>query len=431
VTATATPAPGQLFDIPGVPGQTQFFDQYEDTQSLAITVNSGSQQPVTGIADFRRTDVVLAWRLHFSWSAVAWTAGTGQTLSSSAYAPYNIIGPTKLAIQNQYNAINVESGIDLYIQELIFPYPRTQAGGAGSNAVINGGNPAGDPIANTGQGYLNASMPQANLVAPAAWTNASTSFDLLLWLPGGIWLDEYYALTIDGNYLGAVPDLFVSPQYMAGTQRLIKPQITMNQGLGNRDVAPVYTTALTPTSDSASTFSSTCTLSIRRRGVYGSSNTMVLPPTQPWQYSFTTQRFTIAGVTVTSNLKVPDNTGQVLCAYLRLFDPSAANGGAPIQLSALAASTQAVQFLYGSGLTWFQGTAEEMQDRWLNQRGFLLPAGVIAFDFATDEQGNFTNKRCPNTYTTAGLQFVLNFTSSTSSTAYAVMGLMSLVYVTG
>lgn len=424
--------PGQLFDIPGVPGQTQFFDQYEDTQSLSVTVNSGTQQPITGIADFRRTDVVLAWRLHFAFTSQSFTAGTGQTLTTSAYAPYNIIGAVKLQIQNQYNAINIESGIDWYIHELVFPYPRTQAGGGGSQPIINGANPAGDPVANTGQGYLNASTPQANLVAPAAWTRSSTSWDLLLWLPGGVWLDEYYAMTIDGNYLGAVPDLFVSPQYMAGTQRLIKPAITMNPLLGGTtDTSPVGTTALTPTSDSASTAAITTSFSIRRRGVYGSSNTQVLPPTQPWQYSFTTQRFNLSGVTVTSNLKVPDNTGQVLVAYLRMFDPSAANGGAPIQLSALASTTTAVSFLYGSGLTWFQGSALEMRDRWLNQRGILLPQGVIAFDFMTDEQGNLTNKRCPNTYTTAGLQFVLNFTTATSSTAYAVMGLMSLVYVTG
>lgn len=421
--------PGDLFDIPGVLGQTQFFDQYEDTQSLNVTVNQSTQQPVLSIADFRRTDVVMNWKLHFSFTSQTYSAGTGQTLTNSAYAPYNIIGPVKLQIQNQYASINVESGIDLYILNLIRPYRRSAA----DLLVINGSNPGGSPLASAGQGYLNVATPQASLVAPTVWSRSLGSWDLLLDIPGGVWLDEYYAQSIDGNYLGAVPDIFVSPQYMAGTQRLIKPQITMNPLLGaTTDVSPVQTTSLTPTTDTASTASITSSLSIRRRGVYGSSNTRVLPPVQPWQYSVTTQRFSINGLTKTSTLKLPDNSGQILSCWLRLFDPLAAGGaGGPIQLSALGGVLDNVQLLYGSGLTWFDGSAEEAQMLWLEQRGFLLPQGVLAFDFAVDEQNNITNKRCPNTYTTAGIQWVLNFTSTTSAAAYAVMGIESLVYVTG
>src|ERR1035441_3810553 len=88
-----TVTPGQGFDIPGVPGQTTWFDQTEDTNLLSFTPSASGQQPILGIADFRRTDVVFNWVHHFSFSAVSWTAGTGQTLTNSAYAPYNIIGP--------------------------------------------------------------------------------------------------------------------------------------------------------------------------------------------------------------------------------------------------------------------------------------------------------------------------------------------------
>ena len=429
MTTQAAPAPGDYFDIPGVQGQTQFFDQFEDTQGLSVTVSSSSQAPVLGIADFRRTDVIFNWQLHYTFTNQVFTAGTGQTLTTSAYAPYNILGPVQLQIQNQYASVNVESGIDLYVLNLIRPYRRS----ASRHGVLNGANAEGAPVGNAGVGYLNVSTPQASLVAPAQWTRASTAFDLLLDLPAGIWLDEYYALSIDGNYLGALPDVFVSPQYMAGTQRLIKPALTMNPLLGvTTDVAPVQTTSNTPTSDTASTASITATLSIRRRGVYGSSNVNVLPPVQPWQYSVVTQRFSINGLTKTSTLKLPDNSGQILSTWLRLFDPSANGGvGAPIQLSAIGGTIESVQLLYGSGLTWFEGTAEEAQKLWLDQRGFLLPQGVLAFDFAVDEQDNLTNKRCPNTYTTAGIQWVLNFSATTSSTAYAVMGIESLVYVTG
>lgn len=420
--------PGSLFDIPGVQGQTQWFDQPEDTQDLAVTVSSSVQQPITGIQDFRRTDVVLAWVLHFEFTNQTFTAGTGQTLTTSAYAPYNVIGPVQLQIQNQYSSVKVESGVDLYILQLIRPYRRTAA----QLGVNNGANPPGSPVGTAGQGYLNASTPQANLVVPSQWTRSSTAFDLFLGLPGGIWLDEYYALSIDGNYLGAEPGLFVSPQYMAGTQRLIKPAITMNPLLGaTTDIAPVQTTTNTPTSDTASTASITASLTIRRRGVYGSNSTLVLPPVQPWQYQVTTQRFSIGGQSLV-NIKIPDNTGQLLSCWLRLFDPSANSGvGAPIQLSALSTNPGSVQFQYGSGLTWFLGTAEELQYWWIEQRGVLLPQGTLAIDFAVDEQGTLSNKRAPNSYTTAGLQWVLQFTNPTSSTAYAVLGTESLVYVTG
>jgi hypothetical protein len=426
-TAPAT-QPGSLFDIPGVQGQTQWFEQSEDTAFLPVAVNQNVQQPVTGIADFRRTDVVLDWRLHFQFTNVSFTAGTGQTLTNSQYAPYNIVGPTKLQIQNQYASVNVESGIDLYILELVRPYRRTAAI-LGSN---NGADPFGAPAGNVGIGYLNAATPQGNLVVPAQWARTSTAFDLYLPLPGGIWLDEYYALSIDGNYLGAEPDVFVSPQYMAGTQRLIKPQITMNPLLGpTTDVAPVQTTSNTATTATASTAAATANLTIRRRGVYGSNSTLTLPPTQPWQYQVTTQRFSIAGQSNVS-IKIPDNTGQLLSCWLRLYDPLANGGvGAPIQLSALSTAAHSVQFLYGSGLTWFDGTAEDLQELWLRQRNVLLPQGVLAVDFAVDEQNNITNKRAPNSYTTAGLQWVLQFAAPTSSAAYAVLGTESLVYVTG
>ena len=75
--STQTVMPGQGFDIPGVPGQTTWFDQIEDTNLLSFTPSAVAQQPILGIADFRRTDVVFNWVHHFSFSAVSWTAGTG------------------------------------------------------------------------------------------------------------------------------------------------------------------------------------------------------------------------------------------------------------------------------------------------------------------------------------------------------------------
>ena len=421
----STVLPAATFDIPGVPGQTTWFDQYEDTQDVAVTVSPSVQQPVTGIVDFRRTDVVFNWAHHFTFTAPNWTAGTGQTLTNSAYAPYNIVGPTRLKIQNQYNSVEVESGIDWYIFNLIRPYRRS----AHQRGILQGANPEGSPAGNNGVGYLNVATPQPNLVVPAQWSRA-TAFDLFLGVPGGAWFDEYYALDVSGNYLGALADVFVSPQYMAGTQRLLKTSILMNPLLGpTTDTAPVQTTTNTPTTDTASTASITATLSIRRVGVYGTTAAASLPAPQPWQYRWKTDRFSLSGKSQ-AIIQVPDDAGQVLCTYLRIFDPAANGGvGAPVELSAFAANSLAVQFLYGSGQTWFQGTAEECQLLWLEQHGFLLPQGVVAIDFATDELDTFTNKRAMNTLNTAGIEWSVQFAAPLSSEAYAVLGVESLVYV--
>ncbi|MDA8385417.1 MAG: hypothetical protein M0Z88_04050 [Actinomycetota bacterium] len=411
------PVPGASFDLPGVPGQTQWFDEYEDTEDLPVTLPASTATPLLGIADFRRTDIVFNWRHKLNITTQDYVAGT-ETLNASAYAPYNVLGPVKLKIQNQYSAVDVENGIDIAIFNAIRPRLRSDRRGN------NGANPAGDPVGATGQGYLNASTPQANLVAPAHWTDASTAYEWMFDIPGGKWFDEYYALDIAGNMLGGGGPVFVSPQYLAGTQRLIKTSIKLNPGLAaTTDEGPVVAngTITTP-----ATFAGSGTLSIRRQGVYGSNSVATLPPQQPWQYSLQTNRLPIAGVSQ-KVLQVPDETGQLLCLYGRMFDPLAASGiGAPIQLSEVTK----IEMTYGSGLSWFDGTPDEMQLKWLEQHGFLLPQGVFAFDFAIDENDRFSNKRALNTLTTAGIQCKLYFSSPTSADAYCVLGTESLVYVT-
>ena len=223
---------------------------------------------------------------------------------------------------------------------------------------------------------------------------------------------------------------------MAGTQRLIRPSITMNPLLGpTTDVAMVQTSSAGAPGDTPSTAAMDATLSLRRRGVYGASSTLVLPPSQPWQYSVTTQRFGLSGVSQ-AILNVPDQSGQVLSTWLRLYDPSFNPGpgvtGLALPLGpAFGVQPNSITMAYGSGLTWFQGTIDDWFDQWLQQRGFLLPRGTIAFDFAIDEQDRLTNKRALNTYTTAGIQYRLNFDTPMSPTTYGVMGVESLVYVTG
>lgn len=421
-TQSAVVQPGASFDIPGVPAATQWFDQYEDTYDLAFTPSPTGQKKILNIQDMRRTDVVFNWEYVFAFTNTV--TFSVDDVNRAPYFPYNLIGPTKQLIQNQYACIDVESGIDWFIFNLARPYRKTAA----DHAIGNYANPAGSPVGGASQGSLYAGDPQANLIAPEQFGTAAIAADttdtvnLVLDMPAGVWFDEYYALDVAGNFIDAIADLFVSPQYMAGTQRLIQPNIRTNALLSDSaaDESP-YTTA----SGSASTVASSGTLNIRRAGVYGNNVTASLPAPQPWQYQWLTQRMTLSGVS-RKVLQVPDDAGQVLFMYLRLWDPTANSGiGAPIT----SASISKITLEYGGGLTRFEGDALELQAEWLSKRGILLPPGVYGYDCAIDELGTFSNKRALNTLNTAGIEWSIEFTGAQSSSAYAVLGMESLVYV--
>lgn len=422
------PLPGSYFDVPGVPGgATQWTEQDDTTTNLVTAQSSSAQTQIQGIQQYRQTDVVRDWFACLAFTAQAYAVGTGQTLTASTYAPYNAIGSVKQIIQNQYASVDIENGIDWYIFNLIRPYRYGYA------PINNYSNPVGDPVGGTATGYLTTALAQANQVNTAVWATGTTAYNLVLRLPAAQWFDKYYDLAVTGEPLSQPHPALVSPQYMAGTTRVITPSINLNQGLGAvSDTTPVVTTTATPTSDTASTFTGNATLRIRRRATYA-GNPAVQPPVYAWQYRWKTQRFGLSGVS-RADLLVPLDTGQLLSIYIRLFDPSASSGaGLPININTVTR----FNLQYGSGLFWFDAqtiggtTASELtQALWLDQHGSLLPQGVLALDLAIDERQQLTNARALNTLTTAGILAHLEFTSALSSTAYAVMGTESLVYVT-
>lgn len=417
------PLPGQWFDIPGVQGGATQWTHQDDTTSNLVTAQSAANQvPITGIQQYRQTDVVCDWEMDLAFTAQAYAAGGG-ALTASAYAPFNSVGPVKQIIQNQYASVDVESGIDLYIFNLMRPYFFT---GSGTPTNLFSA-PQGDFIGSTALGYLTPALAQANQINAAQWTTATAAYNLMLRLPAAQWFDKYYDLAVTGEPLSQAHPALVSPQYMAGTTRVVTPQIFLNQGLGaTTDVAPVNGTGGAPT------FTGNSTLRLRRRAAYA-GNPAVLPPVYAWQYRWKTQRFGASGVSRIDML-VPLDTGQLLGIYGRMFDPSAAAGlGTPININTISR----VNLQYGSGLFWFDaqtigGTtaAQLAQQLWIKQHGNLLPQGVIAFDLALDERSQLTNARALNTLTTAGIDFHFEFTAPLSATAYIVMGTESLVYVT-
>lgn len=414
--------PGQYFDVPGIPGgATQWTEQDDSTTNLATVLSQTNQIPINGITQYRQTDVVSDWTMCINF-AVVYTAGTS-TLTPSAYAPLNLIGPLKQIIQNQYASVDVESGIDLYIFNLIRPFSQAEM----VSGVNNYYNPAGDPVGGTASGYPTAAIAQANNINAAAWSTATTSFNVVLRLPAAQWFDRYYDLAVTGEPLTQPHPALVSPQYMAGTTRVITPQIFINPlGAAATDLGPVNIGAGTGTA------TGTANLRLRRRASYA-GNPAVQPPIYAWQYRWKTQRFSLAGVS-RQDLIIPLDTGQILSTYVRLFDPAAAGGlGAPININTITR----INLQYGSGLYWFDaqtigGTtaAMLMQRKWLQNHNSMLPPGVMAFDMGQDERGQTTNARALNTLTTAGVILHLEFTGALSASAYAVLGTESLVYVT-
>lgn len=418
--AQQAPPPGAFFDVPGAPGgETQWLEEYEPTQALAFTLSQAAQTQVLGIQPFKQTDVVSDWIMELN-MAQTYTGGSGQTLTNSEYAPHNQVGPVKLTIQNQYASVDVEGGIDLYIFNLIRPNKNTDF------THLLGFNPEGFPAGSTALGYPLAANAQANLVAPAQWANTVATYNLFYRLPAGQWFDVYYDRAVSGEPLQAPHAALVSPQYMAGTTRVITPNVKMNAMLGTAagslDQAAVYSTTVAGTGTTAA--SGTGSMTFRRKGVYAGSP-LILPPAYPWQYRWKTDRIGIGGASQ-YKFQIPLDAGQVMACYLRLFDPAASTSGRAIALSAISS----ISLQYGSGLNRWTGTAMEWQEQWVRNRGPLLPPGVIAFDLAKTERGLITNSRVLNTLTTAGILISVVFTGAQSSTSYGVLGVESLVYVT-
>jgi len=85
--------------------------------------------------------------------------------------------------------------------------------------------------------------------------------------------------------------------------------------------------------------------------------------------------------------------------------------------------------VYGSGLFRYQDTYVDAQARTIAKHNALLTKGILAWDFALDEQDAITNRYALNTMNTSGIQIQLTFSGTQSSTAYAVVGVEALQYV--
>jgi hypothetical protein len=404
--ASSGPTPGSFF---GVPGLTQWTDQAEANSGAVVALSQTAQTPWNTAVPFKQTDVVFWWDFGFSWTNTA-TAGAGQTITTSQYFPYNVISESALSIQNMYNSVHCLSGVDLAIWQLIRPMRSNTDEynylGANPSALWAGATAA----------------LEANQVSGNAQSSASTAINFSLEFPVSLELDFYFDILKDGTLNGQPHRAIVSPQYMAGSARILAPSLKFAAGFSaNTDQGPfTTTTATSPTTDTPSTYAGSITLDIIRHGVYGSNNVALMPVVYNWQYIRDAKNYGIAGKTVV-DIPIP-TYGQILSIFVRMYDPTA---GAAIDLTALTKA----QLQYGSGLLRFDDTPMRNQRRWFKQHGCRLPVGIIVWDMGLDDYGRVTNANALNTLTTAGVNIHLEFASAVSSTAYIVVGVEALSYV--
>ena len=423
----------------GLPGFTERFEQYENLNGILTTISTaagaiGAVTPFNPPASFQKTDVVFWWELEcYITEQMAFTVG-GVTFSPEA--PANKFQGLRLKLQGQYTPIEFESGNDAWFFQMFRPMrgrgQRNQQDLGGSNV----------PLA---AAYNNSTWPQANLAASPAGAgtiggqgNAATgvittplnlsNYPLILELPAGIFMDEYWDLALDGSLLpnqsGVVAPTaaFVSPQYMGGGERVIVPQFNLAPLAGaNYDQYPAgITSALTIT---AASVNDSVLINARRVGVFASENPAELPPVFNWQYRRTSKRFPIGAVT---KVDIPiTEYGQVLSIWVKIFDPTTAQGS-----YYSVANITKCQVLYGSNLPRFDDDPATMQYRWVQQHGFLPPQGHVAWDLAaTGLNDNLSNARALNTLTNANTHIHLEMSPAPGAQAYAVVGVELLVPV--
>lgn len=413
LTSNAGVPDGALFNLPGV---TVWSEQKENNSGTAATIAVGSQTPVNFATNFKQTDIVFFWRMQVVITQTTITGNAGQVLSP--YFPYNFVGPMSLNVQNQFDTISYLNGYDAILFQAIRPQKQ-------QSFLQNFGDqsPGFDAYDNsTNAGNYQVTRPGAGS-ANFVYNAASVFFDIDL--TPGIWFDAYYDLEENGllyNNKANGIRAFVSPFMMAGTNRIVQPKLTYNQGAGlatlaTADIAPVTYTTL-PTA-----FVVSATTNFRRKVTYQPQSSKDAPLLFNWQYSRQCIRNTIGSQTqITIPLPL---VGQILAFYIRMWDPGAAAPGSVVSLNTVTEADVQI----GSGLFRFQDTVEDNQSRFYRQHGLKMPDGVLVWDMATTDDGRVTNKDCINTLTTSGCQVVITFSSAPSASAYYVLGYEALRYV--
>lgn len=398
----------------GLPGYTQPLEQYENLQNIATALSLSAQTSFNPPGSFQKTDIVKWWELETTISVT--TTFVGSTFQPEG--PYNIYEGFKLQLQGQYTPVECESGFDVaFFQQ----YRPMRGRGQSTVQTLVGTNSA--------TSFANAAEPQTNLSTVSgggANTNlpasGSTSV-FLLEIPGGLFIDGYWDLAIDGTLLpnaaGAIAPIsaFVSPQYMGGGERVVVPKFQFAAlNAADADHGP-----WTGTSAGAASVN----VNARRIGIYASANPAELPPVFNWQYRRSSKRVPIGAVT---KVDIPvTEYGQLFSVWVKIFDPTTPPGS----YYNVPANVTKCQLLYGSNLPRFDDDPLAMQRRFQDQHGFMPPQGTVIWDMLANTSGDALSNdmRVLNTLTNANTHVHLEMSPAPGANAYAVIGTELLVPV--
>jgi hypothetical protein len=407
----------------GLPGFTERFEQYENLYNVSTTGQQSAQTPFAPSGSFQKTDIVFEWALETFWTqSITFSAGT---IAYSPQAPYNLLQGPRLKLQGQYTPVEMDSGAHMAFMQMYRPHR-----GRGQRNVQD--LMTTNPVPSSG--FANPAFPQANLggaILPAGVTSpySVTNYPFILEFPAGMFLDEYWDLAIDGSLLpnaqGVVAPsaAFVSPQYMGGGERVIVPQFNIAAGVAaTYDQGPIAATGALTTS----AFSQSTLMNARRVGVFASENPAELPPVFNWQYRRASKRYPLGAVTKT-DIQITEY-GQVLSLFVNVFDPSLGTNNVGGYYN--VANITKAQLLYGSNLPRFDDSMATLQDRFVEQHGFLPPQGTVVWDLAaTGYNDNLSNARALNTLTNANTHVHLEMSPAPGASTYAEVGVELLVPV--
>lgn len=398
--APANSAPSSMFNLPGI---SRSIENKENNDGITTTPLQATQVTATGYVPMKQTDVIESWELQLTYAQTL-ALGAG-AINVSQYFPWNVLGPGSLTMQNQFNTLQWAHGYDLALWQMIRPIRQ------GTNDRT---------YAYTTPAVSLYNQQAALVTALAAYTTASTSLKMRYELPVAQWFDLFYPLAGDGTIVGPGLRALVSPQYMAGTSRIVQPNIAFFPAFASTsDLGPYTTVGGAPTATGL-----LATQSWKRRGWYQPLGAADSPPVFNWQYTRRSTQVSLASVG-SKAIPIPIN-GQILSLSYRFYDPTLNSGaGGPVPL----ANISEIDLNYGSGLYKFQDYAVDAQARLVQQHSFLPAEGVIVQDMAIDEPGRITNKDCLNTMNTSGVQAFVQNTGTFSASAYVQVLVEALTYV--
>ena len=395
------PQPGSLF---GVPTQTvrEFFLPESNGNSVTTTLNSGSSISAN-LDQYDQTNIIRAHAFYIN-LAMTFTAGTSETLTQSQLFPYNVISSFQVKFQSAFSTMDL-SGIMAFVMQ---SYRPSLAKKTGPMVASNLG------VAASQYSTITTEQTSTNLAVSSGVSDATASINLVLESPESIKFDKYWELDNLGRplvtnqgMLPALRNIIVSPEYMSGLTRIITPTLQFNQllGVNNTLNAPVSKAA----ADTTSTATGTATISTYKIGWYQGNDAAMPAKITPWRYA--RNQFSVPVSTGNPIINLANDNagqGQILSLVIYTYDPTLNTGtGGIVPFSDYAT----VELVVGSEFLLRKDTIATMQYKWLEQHGTLPWAGMIMYDLAINDVGEFTNENAINTLNTAGCQVRITYAS--------------------